>query len=195
MGEIERSNLVPFVRRNLDILFVGLNPAKGSSRNRHYFSVSSAFWNQLYDSGLLTSKVDKSSADDIVFRTTESNSHNWSYGVTDLVKEIAESDSSRIRPTRQHCEALKREILEFHSRVVVLLHGKVITAFLPFLGHSIPSANVGRIGALIEGCTTMFFGIAFPHGNAISAAQKVAQYRAIERYLLDLDCHKLRDVR
>ncbi len=32
---MEKSKLVPFLRPNLDILFVGLNPAKGSSDNGH----------------------------------------------------------------------------------------------------------------------------------------------------------------
>jgi len=50
-----KSNLVPFIRDNLDILFIGLNPAKGSSENRHYFSVKPAFWNQLYDAGFYVS--------------------------------------------------------------------------------------------------------------------------------------------
>lgn len=60
---MEKSKLVPFVRENLDILFVGLNPAKGSSYNCHYFSVNQAFWNQLYDAGLITARIDKASAD------------------------------------------------------------------------------------------------------------------------------------
>lgn len=43
-----------------DILFVGLNPAKGSSDNLHYFSINQAFWNRLYDAGLIIARVDNS---------------------------------------------------------------------------------------------------------------------------------------
>ena len=77
---MEKSNLIPFVRNNLDILFVGLNPAVGSSRNRRYFSANQAIWNQLYDSGLITSRVDKSIADELVFGQKDINFQGWSYG-------------------------------------------------------------------------------------------------------------------
>ncbi len=64
---MEVSNLVPFVREKLDILFIGLNPAIGSSTHKHYFSVNQVFWNQLYEAGLITYQVDKANADDFIF--------------------------------------------------------------------------------------------------------------------------------
>jgi G:T/U-mismatch repair DNA glycosylase len=92
---VEQSTLVPFARENLDILLVGLNPAKGSSRNRHYFSVNQAFWNQLYDAGLITTHIDKSRADEIVFGSTHINFQGWWYGITDLITDMTESDSKK----------------------------------------------------------------------------------------------------
>jgi hypothetical protein len=185
-ASMEKSNLDPFVRKNLDILFVGLNPAKGSSRNRHYFSVNQAFWNQLYDSGLITTRIDKSKADDCVFGQNDIDFHNWSYGITDLVTAVAESSSSMIKPTRKDCEVLRSLIVDLSPHVVILLHGKVVEKFLAFLGHSIPPANSGELGKLLEGTSTMFFNIAFPHGNTIRAESKVAQYKTVKKYLLDL---------
>lgn len=129
---MEQSTLVPFVRKNLDILFVGLNPAKGSSRNRHYFSVNQAFWNQLYDAGLITTRVDKANADEIIFGSTNKNFQNWAYGVTDLVTNLAESNSSKIKPTHQNCEKLRDTIYNFAPKTVILLHGKVLDKFLSF---------------------------------------------------------------
>jgi uracil-DNA glycosylase len=179
-----KSNLVPFLRENLDVLFVGLNPAQGSSRNRHYFSVNQALWNQLYDAGLITSRVDKSNADKIVFGRTDCNFQGWSYGVTDLITAVAESDSSRVKPTQKDCDVLQSQIKRFGPKVAILLHGKVLDSFLPYLGYAAPSANTGKLGILIKDCPTMFFNIAFPHGNAIASEYKVAHYRAVKQYLL-----------
>lgn len=100
---MEKSNLKPFIREDLDILFVGLNPAKGSSDKRHYFSVNQSFWNQLFESGLITIRVDKNIADEVVFRTSEINYNNWSYGITDLITSIAESNSNLIAVNEVDC--------------------------------------------------------------------------------------------
>jgi hypothetical protein len=183
---MEKSNLTPFVRNNLDILFIGLNPAMGSSRNQHYFSVRQDFWNQLYDSGLITSMVDKSVADEIVFRRTDINFQGWSYGVTDLITTIAESDSRKIKPTQKDCETLQSRIRTFSPKVVILLHSKVVKKFLAFLGCNIPPSNSGKLGALVKDSSTMFFNIAFPHGNTISSENKIVQYQAVKKYLLEL---------
>jgi hypothetical protein len=183
---METSNLIPFVRENLDILFIGLNPAIGSSRNRHYFSVNQAFWNQLYDSGLITSRVDKSIADEIVFGRTDINFQGWSYGVTDFITTIAESDSRKIKPTQKDCESLQSLIKTFSPKVVILLHSKVVKKFLTFLGCKISQANSGKLGVLVKDSPTMLFNIAFPHGNTISSENKIVQYQAVKKYLLGL---------
>jgi len=183
---MENSGLIPFVRDNLEILFIGLNPAVGSSRNEHYFSVKQSFWDQLYDSGLITSRVDKSFADEIVFGGTRNNYQKWSYGITDLVTDIAESDSRKIRPTQQDCEILCALIRAATPKVAVLLHGKVREKLLSFLGHPIPQANSGKLGVLIEDSLTMFYNVAFPHGNNILSEDKIVHYKAINKYLLEL---------
>ncbi len=184
--KMEKSNLIPFVRENLDILFVGLKPAIGSSRNRRYFSVNQALWNQLYDSGLITSRVDKSVADEIVFGRTNINFHGWSYGITDLITAIAESNSNKIKPTRRDCENLGTLIKKYSPKVAILLHGKVLEHFMTFLGLPVPSTNSGKLGVLVKDCPTMFFNIAFPHGNGIVSENKIIQYRTVKTYLLEL---------
>jgi hypothetical protein len=180
---LEKSNLIPFVRENLDILFVGLNPAKGSSDKRHYFSVNQAFWNQLYSSGLIISPVDKSNADEISFGGTNNNFHSWSFGITDLVPEIAESNSSQIKPSSKDCETLSVLVQRLSPKVAILLHRKVVEYFVPFVGYPLPPTNSGQVGAIIANCPTMFFDIAFPHGNAISTQDKITQYQKVKHYL------------
>ena len=180
---MEKSTLIPFIRENLDILFVGLNPATGSSRNRHYFSVNQAFWNQLYKAGLITAQVDKSTADVAIFGSTSKNFRGWSYGITDLITHIAESDSNQVKPSRIDCAFLRDSIQRYAPKVAVLLHGKVLEYFLPFLGLAVPLANSGWLGHLIRNCPTIFFSVAFPHGNAIPSQDKVKRYQEIKSYL------------
>ena len=183
---MEQSNLRPFLRNNLDILFVGLNPAKGSSDNRHYFSVNQAFWNQLYDAGLITKKVDKSYADTVIFGSYKHNFNSWSYGITDLIFEIAESNSTLIKPNNDHAERLIETVQEYEPLVIILLHGKVLDTVLKYLGGQIPSANSGELGELIPACSSNFFNIAFPHGNTITSSDKIKRYKEVKEYLLKL---------
>ena len=181
---MEKSQLVPFLRENLDLLFVGLNPAKGSSENKHYFSVRSSFWDQLKEGELITAYVDKMEADTIVFGNNDINHRNWNYGITDLVPEIAESDSSQIDPLQTHCEKLKNDIIRLKPRAVCLLHRTVEKSFLPHIGCKVPQyANTGELGKLITGIDTMFFAVAFPHGSGIKTEKIVAKYKKIKAYL------------
>jgi len=183
---LEQSTLIPFVRKNLDILFVGLNPAKGSSRNRHYFSVNQSFWNQLYESGLIINPVNKSKADDQIFGRTALNFHGWSFGITDLVPRFAESDSKKIKPDRTDCENLAVLIQDISPKVVILLHSKVIKYFFNYVNFPLPPTNAGQIGCIIPGCSTLFFNIAFPHANTIPSKAKVENYKHVKQYLISL---------
>ena len=180
---MEKSTLIPFLRNDLEILFVGLNPAKGSSNNKHYFSVNQSFWNQLFDSKLILENIDKSRADETVFGLTKINYRQWNYGITDLVIEIAESKSSDIKPTQSDCQRLKNTIITFKPKTVVLLHGKVLSSFVDYLGYVVPPANTGNLGKLIKSINTTFFNIAFPHGNAIASRVKVERYIELKDFL------------
>jgi hypothetical protein len=181
---MEESWLQPFLRKDLDILFIGLNPAGGSSRKGHYFSVNKAFWNQLREAELITlDSIDKLMADELVFGGTDYNAHGWSYGITDLVTEIAESDSGLIKPGRAECERLERVIRELEPRAAVLIHGKVVQRMLEYRGLASVPANSGALGRILPGCATMFFNIAFPHGNTIAKAEKVREYCRVKAFL------------
>ena len=180
---MEQFQLTPFVRTNLHILFVGLNPAVGSSRNKHYFSVNQAFWNQLYDADLIISRVDKSNADTLIFGNTTNNHKAWEYGITDLIPTLAESDSGKVVVIQENCKALANLIREYSPKTVILLHSKVCRHFLKFLGHSVPASNSGLLGKLIPNCQTQFFDIAFPHGNPITSERKIENYRKVRSYL------------
>lgn len=180
---METSRLVPFVREGLDILFVGLNPANGSDDNGHYFSVNQAFWNQLYESGLITEKVDKLNADDIIFRTNKKNYNGWHYGITDLVPNVVDSNAKNVKPTNDNCKKLKELMQKLTPRVVILLHKTVVDLFLSYIGAEYDGNESGRIGRIIENCTTMFYAVPFPHGNNVKSKIKIERYEEIKKFL------------
>lgn len=174
--------IYPFLRQGLDILFVGLNPANTSSRKGHYFSTNPAFWNQLYEAGLITKPVNMNAADELVFGNSDINANNWEYGVTDLVNFLAESNSSVVKPTEKNCIDLMQTIITYNPKVVILLHSKVIKHFVvKFLGKT--EIEYGNLGKLINGCDTIFYNVPFPHGNAITSDFKVKLYKQVKNEL------------
>jgi G:T/U-mismatch repair DNA glycosylase len=183
---MEKSNLKPFLRNNLDILFVGLNPAKGSSDNRHYFSVNQAFWNQLYDSGLITQSIDKMVADEIIFGNNKFNLNEFNYGITDLITEFAESDSKKINPSVNDVKRLINVIEKYKPKIAVILHGKVLLHLFNYLSKAKPTSNQGFVGEILLNSDTLFYAIAFPHGNAISSDKKIKNYRLIHKRLMSI---------
>lgn len=174
--------IYPFIREELDILFVGLNPANTSSKKGHYFSTNPAFWNQLYMAGLITEPVNMNTADDIVFGSSDINYKKCQYGVTDLVNYLAESNSSKVRPTIKNCIELEQNILEYKPKIVILMHSKVIKYFVKnYKGKY--KVEYGCLGKLIDGCNTIFYNVPFPHGNAIKSEMKVELYKEIKERL------------
>lgn len=184
---MEKSSLIPFVRHNLDILFVGLNPATGSSRKGHYFSVNKAFWNQLFDAGLITERVDKEEADELVFGSTKLNCNRWQYGITDLLPLVAESDSGKMKPTEIDCRRLVDTIANYSPKTVVLLHSKVVKHICRYLHITKFATNCGHVGSIIIDTKTEFFNIAFPHGNTILTSEKVDRYVELRQFLAKVE--------
>lgn len=179
-----RTILKPFVRKKLDILFVGLNPATVSSRKGHYFSVRQSFWEQLFVSGLITQEVNKDFADELIFGSTDYNYKHYNYGIIDLVNYIAESNSSKIKPTINDCIKLESEIKKYKPKIVVILHNKVLKYFIfRYLNVPFQPSNSGRMGNLMPNCKSVFYNIAFPHGNKISKSDKITRYKQVKKEL------------
>lgn len=122
-------NLRPFLRPQLDILFVALNPPKQSNDNGHYFSGSgSRFFRLLHLSGLIAEDLNKATADEIVFGSTRVNHQGCAFGVIDLIDGLVETDSGKVRPKRHHVEQLFARIRELNPRFVCIIHSRVRNA-------------------------------------------------------------------
>ena len=184
---MEKVTLRPFLREDLDILFVGLNPARISNMKGHYFSVKQSFWKQLYQGGLISEDVNKDYADDLIFGSNQFNFNQWNYGITDLVTHIAESNSTKVEPTIADCKALQDVILQYKPLTVVILHSKVLKEFVSsFIGARRYPSNSGKMGRLLKGCNSVFYNIAFPHGNGISDVDKIKRYQELKNDILEM---------
>lgn len=71
----------------------------------------------------------------------------------------------------------------------MLLHGKVLEIFKKeiMLKMNVEEkdikVNMGMLGTLIDDCDSMFFSIAFPHGNRIQINKKIKFYQEVKTYL------------
>jgi G:T/U-mismatch repair DNA glycosylase len=172
-------NLRPFLRPQLDVLIVALNPPTQSNDNGHYFSGrGSRFFHLLYLSGLITEDIPNPTADSIVFGLTRANYKGCAFGVVDLVENIVQTNSGQVRPTRHHVDLLFSQIREFNPRFVCVIHSKVRNAINKspeFAGH----LDYGVCGSLLQGSESVFVLNYFPNGNNIADKKKHEIFRAL----------------
>lgn len=102
-----------------------------------------------------------------------------------MITHIANSNSTEVKPTRKDCELLKKTILEYKPKVAIILHSKVLKHFVSeYLGKKKYASNSGAMGRLLSNCDTMFYNIAFPHGNAIPDEEKIKRYKEVKELIL-----------
>ena len=171
--------LTSYLRLHLDILFVGLNPPTQSNDNGHYFSGSnSRFFHLLYRSGLVTADLPKSNADEIVFGLTRVNYKSCSYGVVDLVEDIIQTDSRKVRPKPEHVGSLLGKVCEYEPRFVCVIHCKVRKA-LNSRSYLTKPLGYGICGPLLRGSDSNFVLNYFPNGNNLADERKLEIFRAL----------------
>jgi G:T/U-mismatch repair DNA glycosylase len=176
-------NLRPFLRPQLDILFVPLNPPSQSNDNGHYFSGSgSRFFHLLYLSRLITEELPKATADQIVFGSTSVNYKQCAFGVVDLVDDLVETDSGKVRPMPRHVDLLFTRIRKFNPRFVCVIHSKVRDVLNKNPG-SMNRLDYGICGPLLRGSESVFVLNYFPNGNNVSDEKKLTIFRALRSEL------------
>ncbi len=173
------SNLRPYLRTGLDILFVALNPPVQSNTRGHYFSGDgSRFFKLLALSGLTTTEAPKPAADEIVFGGNEINHRKSEFGVVDLVEDLVETNSGAVQSKPEHVTLLLNRIKEYHPRFVCVIHSKVRTALNESPDIS-PKLIYGNCGSVLAGSDSVFFLNYFPNGNAIPDEPKLAIFREL----------------
>jgi G:T/U-mismatch repair DNA glycosylase len=183
--EMMEVNLKPFIRNNLDVLFVGLNPPYQSNFNAHYFSgKQSRFFYLLYLSGLTTVNVDKSYADEKVFGDTLYNYNKSNFGVTDLMQHKVETNSSKVKATSNDVLKLCETVIKHSPKFICIIHSKVKYAFDRFPNqHIIGSLSYGNCGNVLNNCSSTFFLNYFPNGNNIPDEPKLKIFGELKSLL------------
>lgn len=177
------ANLRLFARPCLDVLFVALNPPVQSNSNGHYFSGrGSRFFQLLHESGLITMAVPRENADEIVFGSTKVNYREREFGVVDLVPEIVQTDSRKLRPTKQSVDALLQRVRDLDPRIVCIIHSKVRDALLKH-GALAGSLTYGICGAVLPSSAAVVVVNYFPNGNAIPDETKLRIFRELRDLL------------
>ncbi|WP_185903654.1 uracil-DNA glycosylase family protein [Hathewaya massiliensis] len=186
--EIMQGNLSidKYLKYNLDILFVALNPPKQSNSNGHYFSgKQSTFFKLLYESGLVTVEVDKLNADEQVFGGTEFNYKNKQFGIIDVVAERVETSSKKVKVSEEHIKSLIGKIIEYKPKTVCIIHSKIKNKFNRVNDfRKLEDINdYGNYGKLLKECNSVFFMQYFPNGNSISKEMKLKIFGEIRESL------------
>jgi hypothetical protein len=176
-------NLKSYLRPGLDILFIALNPPRQSNSNGHYFSgKGSRFFKLLAASGLITREIPQARADEVVFGATGINYGRSSFGVVDLVDDLVDTDSTRVRITPHHVACLLDRVREQSPRFACVIHARVRDG-LNRHGNLHSPLKYGWCGGVVRGCATEFVLNYFPNGNSITDETKIRIFQLLRQRL------------
>jgi G:T/U-mismatch repair DNA glycosylase len=110
---MNKQGFQPFIKHNMIILFVPLNPAEDSWRRGHYFSSFSSYqkkslWYQLYHAGFSKDLYSEEKADVKIFGNPASR-----LGIIDLIDDIVTTDPKKLK---------KQDILRGRTRLIEKIH-------------------------------------------------------------------------
>lgn len=116
--------LPDYIRPDLRILFVGINPGLRSAQTGHHFAGhSNRFWKLLYESGLVTDQL--TYQDD--WRLPE-----WGFGLTNIVSRSSSGiDALRPHEYRAGVVRLRRKVARFRPKVIALLGVTIVRMIFP----------------------------------------------------------------
>lgn len=114
----------------MDILFVALNAPEISNHNAHWFSATLNFWNILFDAGLITERIEEAlRGDKTIFGSQSKNYNKKIYGVTDLVRDIVQTNSSGVKTHNEHVQRILSILDANPTKRVCLMHSTVADQF------------------------------------------------------------------
>lgn len=123
-------NLKEYLHPQMDLLFVALNAPEVSNENAHWFTYNLSFWNLLFNAGIITKPItDKLKGDVTVFGTTTINYNNWVIGVTDLNREVVDTNSLNVTTNIDQVKRIKNIIDTHPTKRICLMHGLVAEEF------------------------------------------------------------------
>ena len=159
---MNKVKLKEILHPKMDILFVALNPPVNSNNNGHYFSNNLSFWNLLFNSKLITQPViSKLTGDEEVFRNNSINYNHAIYGITDLVHDVVETNSNKVKVEKLRIDRILKIIDTNKVKTLCLMHSSVGNAFQD-VGLIIRSPNYGFVGKYKS---TLIFEVPFHNAS------------------------------
>lgn len=161
-------NLVEYIHPKMDILFVALNAPEVSNNNKHWFSRNFSFWNLLFSAGLITQQIlDAKEGDISVFGSNSINYHRWIFGVTDLNRDMVQTNSNNVITNTGQVLRILDIIKTKKVKKLCLMHSKVAKEFQnnELIDRSKGYGIVGKI------CDTIVYEVPF-HNASIPNKQK-----------------------
>lgn len=167
MKPISNVKLKEILHPSMDILFLALNPPVNSNNNGHYFSNNMSFWNLMYNSELITKPVkSKLMGDEQVFQQNTLNFKNAVYGITDLVHDVVETNSNKVKIEKARIERVLKILDTNTVNVLCLMHSSVSNSFQE-AGLIIRNPNYGLVGKYKN---TLIYEVPF-HNASISGKE------------------------
>ena len=171
---MDNVNLVEVLHPKMDILFVALNPPVNSNNNGHYFSNNLSFWNLMYKSGLIIRAVTgKLTGDDEVFRCNALNYNKAVFGITDLVHDVVETKSHKVKIEKTRLDRVLRILDTNTVKVLCLMHSSVSNSFQE-AGLIIRKLNYGLVGKYND---TLIFEVPFHNASIAGKEQYYKQLK------------------
>jgi len=157
--------------------FWPLNPPVNPNANGHYFSNNLSFWNLLKKSDLITQPVKRElSGDEEVSLKQDINYKKAVFGITDLIHDKVETNSSKVSVERNRILRILEIIDKRPTKVLCLIHSKVAIAF-QHEGFIKRNPNYGLVG---EYKTTLIYEVPF-HNSSIG--EKDRYYSLLKKNL------------
>jgi hypothetical protein len=174
---IKEVKLTDYIYPNRDILFVALNAPEVSNNNMHWFSRNLNFWNLLYHSDLITEPISNPlEGDEMIFGSWTNNYNQMIYGVTDLVRNIVQTNSSSIKTNNKHVTRILSLIDKNSTKKLCLMHSKVAEQFqksgIINRNYLLGKNNYGLVGKYRE---TEIYEVPF-HNAMINGGTKLNAY-------------------
>jgi double-stranded uracil-DNA glycosylase len=162
--------LPDYLRRGLDVVFVGFNPGERSSRIGHYYAGrGNQFWNFLYESGLVPQRL-RPEEDQRVLE--------FRLGLTDLVKRWSRSANElRAEDFHHGGPRLERRLRRSRPRVVAF-NGK--GAYEKFSGRA---ARLGWQPRPVAGARVFVLPSTSGRNGSLTRPVKLAYFRRLARWL------------
>jgi TDG/mug DNA glycosylase family protein len=163
--------LPDYLRPNLQVVFVGINPGKTSAELGHYYArPGNPFWEFLFESGLTTKRL---------FPEDDHSILDFGIGLTDVVKRWSRSSGDLSTEEYRNGVTQLTDKLKRITPRVVAFNGKI--AYEKLCGRA---ARLGWQEGKIAGARVFVLPSTSPRNARMTRAEKLQYFQRLARWVL-----------